>query len=365
MGALHVNGQKATGVNITLSEGVFMDANNLIFSYTINSGSISQTEYSYTATEDCYVRFMTCTPGADQMTKIFIDGVEIFRIQNTGIDEIFSNSCLLKKGQVITLSNIGKYTGIGVYGIQHGTIEGKLQPVIYSLEEREVGVWTDGKPLYQKTIEIPSVSFDDQWHDIAHNISNIDTVVSCTGILFGEDGEFFNLPQYRASTQQGFTFGIQGSSSEYIGYVNNWYDSPDMIYATLLYTKTTDTPGSGTWTPDGAYAHHYSTDEHLVGTYEGETLYERNIDITLADSSDMQTFAPGTLGIGPIKVIIDAYFKNSGGQQLRMSRWYGNDYWSYIAGSNGGIMIKRNTSDPNWTTGVHFVATVQYTKSSS
>ena len=31
--------------------------------------------------------------------------------------------------------------------------EGKdgFQPVIYSTEEREIGVWTDGKPLYQKS----------------------------------------------------------------------------------------------------------------------------------------------------------------------------------------------------------------------
>ena len=32
---------------------------------------------------------------------------------------------------------------------------------------------------------------------------------------------------------------------------------------------------------------------------------------------------------------------------------------------SSSIMIKRNTSDVNWTTGVHFVATVQYTKASS
>lgn len=355
MGALHINGQKATGVNITLSEGVFMDADNLIFSYTINSGSISQTEYSYTATEDCYVRFMTCTPSANQITKILIDNAEIFRIQNTGTDEIFSDSCLLKKGQVIKLSNIGPYTNIGVYGIQQGTIEGKLQPVIYSTEEREIGVWTDGKPVYQKsydnlsfilpsqtnwvdtgipvtdidadtyitgfiideykqsfptvlatlsstntigiivagnqsnrtitgltlqytkttdqpgagtwtpdgvyahhystdekvigtwidgstlyekTVEINNIAFDNDWHTVAHGITNIDKVISCTGIMFGTDGEFFNLPQYRANTNQGITFGIQGNSSEYIGYVNNWYSNPDKIYATIQYTKS-------------------------------------------------------------------------------------------------------------------------------
>lgn len=246
-----------------------------------------------------------------------------------------------------------------------GAVEDKFQPVIYSEDEREIGVWVDGKPLYEKTVEINNIAFDNDWHTVAHGISNIDEVISCTGIMFGSDGEFFNLPQYRANSSQGITFGIQGSSSEYIGYVNNWYDSPDKIYATIQYTKTTDQAGSGQWTPQGVPAVHYSTTEQLVGTYHGEPLYQKDIDIPLADSSDMQTFAPGTLGIGPVKVVVDAYFKNSGSQQLRMSRWYGNGYWSYIVGSNGGIMIKRNTSDANWTTGVHFVATVQYTKESS
>ena len=44
-----------------------------------------------------------------------------------------------------------KYPNITYYITDTNGNEDQFQPVIYSLEEREIGVWTDGKPLYQKT----------------------------------------------------------------------------------------------------------------------------------------------------------------------------------------------------------------------
>lgn len=362
MGALHVNGQKATGVNITLSEGVFMDANNTIKALTEFKPSMS-----YEATEDCFVMIYIVF-GSNSMIKI--DNKPVANYDGNGNFGI-SNTFYVKAGQTISVSGASaSYNSYYiVYGIQQGTIEGKLQPVIYSIEEREIGVWTDGKPLYQKTVRITSFP-NNQLISIPHNISSIDNVVYVAGTAHIKtsvdvNNNFVNFPRIQdTDATANMAVDVNNTNILLKGRQSDFDYLFDYGYVTLQYTKTTDQAGAGTWTPDGAYAHHYSTDEHIVGTYEGETLYERNIDITLADSSDMQTFAPGTLGIGPIKVIIDSYFKNSGGQQLRMSRWYGNDYWSYIVGSNGGIMIKRNASDPNWTTDVHFVATVQYTKSS-
>ena len=239
----------------------------------------------------------------------------------------------------------------------------KFQPVIYSLEEREIGVWTDGKPLYEKTIEITAPSSDET--TINHDISDADYIYIKEGTLTKTGNGTTPYETYHSSSIWGCgVYNVNRTSfTLFVGSSLRQFVNGGFI--TFRYTKTTDQAGSGQWTPQGVPTVHYSTTEQLVGTYHGEPLYQKDIEIPLADSSDMQTFAPGTLGIGPIKVIIDAYFENSGSQQLRMSSWYGNNYWSYIVGSNGGIMIKRNTSDPNWTTGVNFVATVQYTKSSS
>ena len=112
--------------------------------------------------------------------------------------------------------------------------------VHYSTSEQVIGTWIDGKPLYQTTVHIGNLTFDTNWHNVAHGITNIDKVISCEGILFGVDGEFYPLPNYRSNTNQGIVWGIQGLSSEYVSYINNWYNSTNDAYATLRYTKTTD-----------------------------------------------------------------------------------------------------------------------------
>lgn len=111
----------------------------------------------------------------------------------------------------------------------------------------------------------------------------------------------------------------------------------------------------------GDSKHHYSTEEHIVGTWvDGTPLYEKTVDLELENTSNIQTFTGVSLGLGTIKVVVDACFINSNGQQLRLARWAGSDYWTYIITSN--FLIKRDTSDANWMSGVHFMATVQYTK---
>ena len=67
----------------------------------------------------------------------------------------------------------------------------KIQPVIYSTEEREIGVWTDGKPLYQKTwvfasqMELPQAgTFVDT--DITQSV--IENIVDAYGTA--SDGSF-------------------------------------------------------------------------------------------------------------------------------------------------------------------------------
>ena len=138
----------------------------------------------------------------------------------------------------------------------------------------------DGKPLYQKTVHIGNLTFDTNWHNVAHGIANIENVISCEGILFGVDGEFFPLPNYHSNTNQGIVWGVQGTSSEYIAYINNWYNSTNDAYATLRYTKTTDTAGSGHLTTTGTPTVHYSTDEKVVGKWiDGKPLYECTISV--------------------------------------------------------------------------------------
>ncbi len=155
-----------------------------------------------------------------------------------------------------------------------------VQPVIYSEDEREIGCWTDGRPLYQKTLCLGIITKDTNWHYSPHGINNIDKIVSCQGIM-GEvnNTTFAPIPNYRPGYSMGICIEVDQTN---IGYMQNWLDSPsDQTYVTIQYTKTTDQPGSGTWIPSGALATHYSTDEQVVGTWiDGSTLYEKTINLT-------------------------------------------------------------------------------------
>ena len=153
-------------------------------------------------------------------------------------------------------------------------------PAIYSEEEHEVGVWLDGKPLYQRTIQGNSqITTAGNEVQIAHNISDIDKVIDFWGGLsFTTSGTYQQNrnqdPLYFAPYQVDTTYtrwkigstwaGSSGTSSRY--------------RITIQYTKTTDQPGSGTWTPEGQFSHHYSLSEQIIGTWvDGNTLYEISV----------------------------------------------------------------------------------------
>lgn len=164
-----------------------------------------------------------------------------------------------------------------------------IQPVIYSDTEREVGVWRDGKPLYQKTIyyaggQYGNVSFN-------HGIADIDMPVKIEGVA--ADAEMANTYQLipRSDNANNIIMASQVSRTQITYAVSQAFSTRVIdIYFTVWYTKTTDTAGSGTWTPSGVPAVHYSTDEQIIGTWiDGKTLYQKtltyNSSISLNDSS--------------------------------------------------------------------------------
>lgn len=146
-------------------------------------------------------------------------------------------------------------------------------PALYSEEEREVGVWTDGKPLYQKTIA-KDLTLTSSWQNY-YDITGIDLVNVEIDKLIKDDEPiplaFSNNGVGSWIKRDGYLkFCVQGSQAS-----EGWV----LKAVTLRYTKTTDQPGSATWTPEGQLAHHYSTSEKIVGTWiDGSTVYERTWD---------------------------------------------------------------------------------------
>lgn len=220
-------------------------------------------------------------------------------------------------------------------------------PLIYSDEEREVGVWRDGKPLYEKTIittTASAVSTDKVIGDATGlNIVNI-SQFRCGWTYDNYSGYIYDI--YTSEKVQLYTDGDDIIESHSTANAND----QQLIY-TIQYTKDSDTAGSGTWTTQGAYAHHYSTDEHVVGTWvDGKPIYEKVVDMGQNIMCDSGLWTNTTEPNAGKDKIINAHAMNANGTVF-LCIGVNADTGSYMQ-----ILNTRNAA-----IGVRYL-TVQYTK---
>lgn len=148
-------------------------------------------------------------------------------------------------------------------------------PLIYSDEEREVGVWRDGRPLYQKVLRC---TFTESDYDFTIDASF--QIKMFYGIIYASSGEYNFIHLGYGNISADKVQAYQYSSTK-IRVQNSFYGTRNAGEFILQYTKTTDTAGSGTWTTQGALAHHYSTDEHIIGTWtDGKPIYEKTFQLS-------------------------------------------------------------------------------------
>lgn len=147
-------------------------------------------------------------------------------------------------------------------GIIYGTGEIiKFSPEIYSLEEREVGVWTDGKPLYQKSFSIPaSTTTGDNTFTIPLGLQDVDKVIDYNVIIIPTGTNRFarlplSLDTKPISTQNEYSFNLQyyDKTTDTLRIDIGSLSSHQGGHGSIWYTKTTDTPGSGHYTIEGDY----------------------------------------------------------------------------------------------------------------
>ena len=232
----------------------------------ITSGSYTST-LSYTATEDCCFQFGVggTVSGSG---KVYLDGNLMQSIYVTS-DNDYKDFIFLKKGQTVTLNSQQNVTFYyTVYGLIQGT-ESIFTPIIYSDNERMIGIWRDNKPLYQKTLTYVGTLNPNTATNFA-NVSalDIDTFVSGLGNGYESGWGWEQLPtstfRVHYNTNNGYLEAITGQIS-----------ISGTVYITIQYTKTTDTAGSGNWNTDGIPMVHYSTTEQVVGTWiDGKTIYQ-------------------------------------------------------------------------------------------
>ena len=153
-------------------------------------------------------------------------------------------------------------------------------PIIYSDEEREIGVWRDGKPLYSIVISgTASANFD----ITTGVIPTIDNLVTSHIHVKSNGGTQINNYFMSSSDYARVRMDINPNTL-HVDFGSSYPAKPLNYDLMLLYTKITDTPGSGKYTTYGGLSHHYSEKEQVVGTWiDGKPLYEvtvRNINLT-------------------------------------------------------------------------------------
>lgn len=325
-------------------DGVFIDATNVI--HTISDGNDSFKEWI--ATDDCYI---IGTIKSSQSPAVQIDGITVAYLVSAS--ETIGVCVIAKKGQSVKYRMSAQST-LTAYGIQTGTTHSKFQPVIYSTEEREIGVWTDGKPLYVRTYNVTfSSNYTDVTIDTTHEVKLLDG-----GVDSNANDNFIHLGY---ETSQNDMCGAYEYEAGKIRFQNFYYSSRPNGWLNVFYTKTTDVAGSGSWTPQGVPTHHYSTDEQIVGTWiDGKTLYEKTIssDLTLSTASWQNYTSLANLNL----LSVDKVIITRDGEQVPMAfspymivAWIVRD--NYLK-----FIIQSSTSVAE--TIVLKSCTIQYTKSS-
>lgn len=106
----------------------------------------------------------------------------------------------------------------------------------YSIEEKVVGKWIDGKPLYEKTIYIASVTSGTSYQ---HNISNVKDI-SIYEIRAKRNTGWYSSGHIFQDGRNNITESFSIIPSSTVLYAYLFGNTITDCYVTVRYTKTTD-----------------------------------------------------------------------------------------------------------------------------
>lgn len=168
---------------------------------------------------------------------------------------------------------------------------------IYSTDEKLIGQWIDGKPLYQKSINCGAMP-NNTVKSVAHNISNIDRAWVHSGYSYNPNSNAFNPLELPNDTLSGQWYTRVTKTNIEIATFTTRSDYSE-TYVTIRYTKTTDSP--------------LASEERIAGlTASGDVIYKKHLSGLNAslNTNDWNTLC----NIPDISCVIDAigYYNNSG-----------------------------------------------------
>ena len=117
---------------------------------------------------------------------------------------------------------------------------------IYSTDEKIVGKWTNGKPIYRKILTYTNTSLlSNTTVDIPHNVANFDSVVNVSGFSKATTGEYFTWPVGTAGASAGtICIGKVDSTNLQLRLGGQNLGAGAVSTIIFEYTKTTDVENS-------------------------------------------------------------------------------------------------------------------------
>lgn len=238
---------------------------------------------------------------------------------------------------------------------------------VYSTDEKMIGQWIDGKPLYQKTFNCGNLLNAGQLN-FTHNISNINNIWVESGFAITVDGStIITIPQINPGYLER---GVHCSADKTNIYIITGTDRSDFIgYVTVRYTKTTDPALDYTIGTENDY----STEERLIGTWvDGKPIYQKSFELVFPVVATDGTYVANNLLIDDLNienvVSQDGYWSENNASWLPLNfvsdngQFHTSVYVWYNSSSNH-YALKYGTDRVRYGN-QPLVVTIQYTKTS-
>ena len=130
------------------------------------------------------------------------------------------------------------YGGIYKNGVEIATINDIPNPLdVYSTDEKVIGTWIDGRPIYQKTIDIGSASGNS---NISHGISNLDMITDAYGSFLQSGTYRQKLPKIVNGNNAWSADFADFTDTSFSLSIGSAIGTATKVFVILEYTKTTD-----------------------------------------------------------------------------------------------------------------------------
>ena len=205
--------------------------------YLIDYNSMeSVNSRDFTAEKDCYIEIETYA-NDNKEEHYYINDIFVGRESING-EVIYLKSFFLSKGDNLKLrEGVSHSTTIRIFNLLNNKHT-------YSTEEKVVGKWIDGKPIYEKTIEFLFPGYG--YNQVIYEFTDLDKCISLNGFCQTNTYTYLNI-----SCFAGY---LEGGESNYENVsllvvdkklclsASRSFDkhSGKSCYCTIQYTKTTD-----------------------------------------------------------------------------------------------------------------------------